>query len=76
MNNRYIYCYRILQAIDFLDRVYKIFDHGVSTPFLFGSKEIKELISRNHASTTMQRFIYIGMYVQQRYSKICLEIKS
>lgn len=46
-NGRYIYCYRILQAIDFLDKVYNIRSFCF-TLSLFGSKEIKELISRNY----------------------------
>ena len=54
------YCYRILQAIDPPRQSAQHSIVEAPTPFPFGSKETKQLsqlISRNHASTATQHFV-------------------
>ena len=73
------YCYRILQAIDPPRQSAQHSIAAAPTPFPFGSKETKQLIqliSRNHASTATQHFVLAFMYARSSALKnIYLEMK-
>ena len=73
------YCYRILQAIDPPRQSAQHSIVAVPTPFPFGSKETKQLIqliSRNHAFTATQHFVLAFMLARSSALKnIYLEMK-